>query len=437
MRHQSLQVVRSIVLAMILVSPAACGTGGPASQVASGSPASQAATGSSATQSPGHPSTAPRGTDSSSPAPAPTGGGSACTVEGMTGPDPAPADLLDPAGTWFGMGIDWGADSVAAVAARMGAGHTPAAWVQFVGFPIADADRANLDGFYRQVRSVGGIALLTLQPNGGLATVTTAAADVLARLLAAYRTCGVSTLLRFAHEMNGTWYPWAQDPAAYVAAFRTVAASVHRLAPGTAMLWAPNSADGYPFTGGRYAAAPGSAAFAALDTNHDGRLTSADDAYAPYWPGDDAVDWVGMSLYDWGNSYPWGANAIPPPGRFAGLLTGTSGVSSGTHVDFYATYAQGHRKPMAIAETAAFWRPGGGGASEQAIKQAWWRQVFSSDTAASFPRIHLIGWFEWRKLETEVNAIVDWRLAARPDLVAQFLADLPAGRLRFAPASGS
>jgi hypothetical protein len=437
MRRPSLQAMRSIVLVVILVSPAACGTAGSVSQPVRGSPASQAATGSSASHEPVHRASAPGTTDGAAPGPSTPGPATACTVEGMTGPNPTPADLLDPAGTWFGMGIDWGADSVAAVASRMGTSHTPAAWTQFVGFPIADADRANLDGFYRQVRSVGGIALLTLQPNGGLATVTIAAADALARMLAAYRACGVSTLLRFAHEMNGTWYPWGQDPVAYVAAFRTVAASVHRLAPGTAMLWAPNSADGYPFTGGRYAAAPGSAAFVALDTNHDGRLTAADDAYAPYWPGDDAVDWVGMSLYHWGNSYPWGANAVPPPGRFAGLLTGTSGVSSGSQVDFYATYAKGHHKPMAIAETAAFWRPGGGGASEQAIKQAWWRQVFSSEIAAAFPAIHLIGWFEWRKVETEVNAVVDWRLTARPDLVAQFLADLPPGRLRFALASGS
>jgi hypothetical protein len=437
MRHQSMQVMRAVVLAAVLASPAACGAAAPGSQAAPRPSPSQAAIGSAASPTIVPSASTPGTNMHSASAPAASTGASACTVEGMTGPNPTPADLLHPAGTWFGMGIDWGTDSVAAVASRMGAGRTPAAWVQFVGFPIADADRANLDGFYRQVRSVGGLALLTLLPTAGLAAVTTAAADALARMLAAYRACGVSTLLRFAHEMNGTWYPWGQDPVAYVAAFRMVAASVHRLAPGTAMLWAPNSADGYPFTGGRYAAAPGSAAFAALDTNHDGRLTSADDAYAPYWPGDDAVDWVGMSLYHWGNSYPWGANAIPPPGRFAGLLTGSSGVSSQTQVNFYATYAQGHDKPMAIAETAAFWRPGGGGASEQAIKQAWWRQVFSAETAASFPRIHLIGWFEWRKFETEVNAVVDWRLTARPDLVAQFLADLPPGRMRFAPASGS
>jgi hypothetical protein len=334
------------------------------------------------------------------------------------------------------MGIDWAGDSVGAVSSRLGPSHTPAAWVDFVEFPFTAADHTNLDAFYAQVRSVGGIAVLTLMPNGGLSTVTPSAADDLARLLAGYRGCGVPTLVRFAHEMNGTWYAWGQDPVAYVAAFRVIAAAVHRLAPGSAMLWAPNSADGYPFSGGQYDARPGTAAFVALDTNHDGRLTAADDPYAPYWPGDDAVDWVGMSLYHWGNSYPWGANDVPPPTQFAELLTGSGGVAGEPAPDFYAVYAEGHHKPMAIVETAALWRPAGGGASELAVKQPWWRQVFSVGTATSYPLIHLIGWFEWRKPETEVNDIVDWRLTARPDLVRQFLADLPAGWLRFAPASG-
>ena len=364
---------------------------------------------------------------------APDSAASTCSIPGASGPGPAPADLLHPAGTWFGMAIDWSSDSVATVSARLGAGHTPAAWVNFVTFPIPRADRGNLDAFYAQVRSAGGIAVLTLQPNGGLGTVTPAAAMDLARLLAGYRACGVSTIVRFAHEMNGSWYPWGQDPVAYVAAFRTVAAAVHRAAPGNAMLWAPNSGDGYPFTGGQYGARPGTSAFSALDTDHDGRLTGSDDPYAPYWPGAAAVDWVGMSLYHWGNSYPWGANDVPPAQQFTDLLTGRRGVSAGSSPDFYATWAQGHHKPLAIVETAAFWRPDAGGASELAVKQAWWRQVFSAATAQRFPLIRLIGWFEWRKLETEVHAVVDWRLTAEPGLVEQFLADLPAGRLRFAP----
>ena len=44
--------------------------------------------------------------------------------------------------------------------------------------------------------------------------------------------------------------------------------------------------------------------------------------------------------------------------------------------DFYATYADGHDKPMAITETAALYDPAGRGAVRAAaIKQAWWRQV--------------------------------------------------------------
>ena len=327
------------------------------------------------------------------------------------------------------MGLDWGTDSVAAVRDRVGPDLTPAVWVQFAQVPLRPEDRASLDGFIAQVRSVGGLALITLEPTAGLATVDAASAAAVADLLAGYRACGVGIILRFAHEMNGSWYAWDQDPTAYVAAFRQFATVIHERAPGVAMLWAPNSGSGYPFLGGPYAAKPGSAAANALDTNHDGNLTAADDPYAPYWPGDDAVDWVGISAYHWGNTYPWGANVVPHDGAFAAMLTG-----GGSGYDFYATWAIGHHKPMAVVETAAFWRPSGGGASELAIKQAWWRQVFSETTQRDFSDIHLIGWFEWRKLETEVNDVVDWRLTANPKVLAAFASDLPAGGwLRFAP----
>jgi soluble lytic murein transglycosylase-like protein len=67
------------------------------------------------------------------------------------------------------------------------------------------------------------------------------------------------------------------------------------------MLWAPNYGGGYPFASGQYNALPGTSDFALLDTNHDGVLNMSDDPYLPYYPGDDAVDWVGMSLYHWGS----------------------------------------------------------------------------------------------------------------------------------------
>jgi hypothetical protein len=49
-------------------------------------------------------------------------------------------------------------------------------------------------------------------------------------------------------------------------------------APNTVVVWAPNYSYGYPF--GMQLPANASDA-AALDTNHDGIFTAADDAYSP------------------------------------------------------------------------------------------------------------------------------------------------------------
>ena len=89
-----------------------------------------------------------------------------------------------------------------------------------------------------------------------------------------------------------------------------------------------------------------------------------------------------MSAYHFGNTYPWGANVVPRPGAFATLLHGST---DGTP-DFHATWAIGRGKPMAIVETAALWRPTGGGASERAIKQGWWRQATPPRRIAASPQ---------------------------------------------------
>ena len=33
-----------------------------------------------------------------------------------------------------------------------------------------------------------------------------------------------------------------------------------------------------------------------LDTNNNGVLDAGDDAFSPYYPGDDVVDWIGLSI---------------------------------------------------------------------------------------------------------------------------------------------
>lgn len=246
---------------------------------------------------------------------------SQCTV--TRGTELAPAS-----GILSGVNLDWEQETLQEYSD--GLGRRPAVVVSFTQFPFTAADETNLEAAYQQVRADGGILLLTLEPRKGLAAVTQAVTDKLAGTLDRFNKAGVPVIVRFAHEMNGSWYEWGQQPAEYKAAFRRVAGSVHRLAPGSATMWAPNYGGGYPFTGGAHQAVAGTGAYTALDTDRNGEVTGADDPYAPYYPGDDAVDWVGMSLYHWGNTHPWGANVVPEPGKFLQQLTGPTTAPAAT-----------------------------------------------------------------------------------------------------------
>ncbi|TLM88207.1 glycoside hydrolase family 26 protein [Pseudarthrobacter sp. NamE5] len=343
------------------------------------------------------------------------------------------AEMVPETGTLFGVNLDWQAKPLAAYAADLG--RKPAVSVSFTGFPYTGQEKVDLQRAVQQIRADGQMMLLTLEPVNGLAAVTPDSAEALARDLAQFNADGVPVIVRFAHEMNGSWYPWSQQPALYIMAFRTLAEAVHTHAPGSAMMWAPNYGGGYPFAGGQYETKPGTGDFTALDTDADGALTMNDDAYAPYYPGNDAVDWVGMSLYHWGLEYPWGENELPEPGKFADQLTGNYVGANGDDSllpDFYQVYGEAHGKPVAVPETAALFAPGAGGEGELPIKQAWWEQLFDPATATRFPQLKMINWFEWDKEEVEVKGRVDWTVTNTPDVRDAFTAALP-DWLRYGP----
>jgi hypothetical protein len=337
-----------------------------------------------------------------------------------------PSEAFPAEGVAFGVNPDWGSETLEqfTVATQL----QPAAAVSFTAVPLSGTDRENVRAAAQQVARTGGVLVLTLEPHDGLAAVTDVVVEDVVALLAEINGDGVPVLLRFAHEMNGSWYPWGQQPAAYVETFRRVASAVHAHAPGTQTMWAPNYGGGYPFPVGEHVAQPGTPDFAALDTDGDGVLTAADDPYAPYYPGDDAVDWVGMSLYHWGEVYPWGEDAVPEPTKFVDQLTGTYVGLSGDESavpDFAADYADARDKPLAVPETAAFVTAGADDATHVQIKQAWWRQVLADDVRERLPRLRLVNWFDWDKHETEVGAEVQWSLSGKPEVAAAFRADLP------------
>lgn len=329
----------------------------------------------------------------------------------------------------FGAQLDWSAadpDSYSEAFAR-----SPMTYGKFVDFPFTAGIRASVDTAAEQVAAHNGILFLTLEPKDGLASVTPESLSRLTEDLTRWNSQGTPIMVRFAHEMNGSWYAWGQQPTAFITAFRAVAAAVHE-APDSSMVWSPNDGAGYPFPGGKYETKPGTTDFALLDTNHDGRLSESDDMYAPYWPGNDAVDWVGLSLYHFGEAYPWGANVVPEPTKFADKLTGdyrNAKLDQRAVPNFYTEYADGHNKPMVISETAAAYNPVGSpntARTERDIKQAWWQQVFSDDTHQRFPRIHMINWFEQQKVETDFTSTpIPWGVEYKRDLRIAFREWLP------------
>ena len=208
--------------------------------------------------------------------PSPTAAAAACEAMDRR-------DLVPDTGALFGVNLDLHSKPLADYARDLG--HKPAVSVSFTGFPYTAQEKVDLQRAVEQIRANGQMMLLTLEPMGGLSAVTPEAAQALAADLAEFNNDGVPVLVRFAHEMNGSWYPWSQQPARYIEAFRTLAGEVHAQAPGSAMMWAPNYAGGYPFAGGQFEAKPGTPEFAALDTDSDGALTMSDDSYAPSIPG--------------------------------------------------------------------------------------------------------------------------------------------------------
>jgi len=99
------------------------------------------------------------------------------------------------------------------------------------------------------------------QPEEGLDKVTEPVVRSYARALAEY---GRPVFLRFGNEMNQNGVAWYGNPELYKEKFRLVARIMREEAPNVAMVWAPN-------------------------------YVGAD--FMAYYPGDEWVDWVGVSAY--------------------------------------------------------------------------------------------------------------------------------------------
>jgi hypothetical protein len=203
--------------------------------------------------------------------------------------------------------------------------------------------------------------------------------DVLTSWAEGARTVGKPVLLRFAHEMNGDWYPWsgvkngggtldgygspdlADGPERYVAAYRYVHDFfIEHGADNVLWVWCPN------------------APFEVMEQS-----LGAWNRAAAYYPGDDYVDWLCFDGYNWG-SLAFGQ-------QFNARWLSFTEIFGSSYAELKAITAD---KPILIGEFAS--------TEDGGDKAAWIRAAFQA-IQQDFPQIRGLVWFHIAK-ET------DWRI---------------------------
>lgn len=379
-------------------------------------------------------------------------GAAAPAVAAGVGADDTPPSVPDAGSPWFGPGLDWSDDLPADYAERLGT--TPSLYAQHVDYPLGGEDTTYLRDFLQQSATQGAVAVLTLEPQVPLGELTaTDAADLAEELTRAHEKYDVFVMVRFAPEMNGSWVSWGQQPVAYVDAFSVVAEAVHDATEHAAMVWSPVYGSGYPF-GRAYGAVDlrSDRETAVLDTDGDGDVDVADDAYGPYYPGDDVVDWVGLTLYHFGDEYDaptfdtddgvgpdaqeepvaFDLNSLPRADEVRSRFEETWGYGDErARTPFYERFAEQTGKPF-LMETAALWTPDSEGDSEHDIKTTWWRQVFAA--LDDYPLVRAISWLETGRPEAEAEGLdVEWGATRTERLARDLRADLAASGIETGP----
>jgi Glycosyl hydrolase family 26 len=164
---------------------------------------------------------------------------------------------------------------------------------------------------------------------------------------------GRPIFLRFAHEMNGDWFPWGRgrggnSPRIYRRAWRHLV-RIFRAegADNVKWVWAPNVNNGsYPF--------------------------------GQFYPGDDWVDWVGLDGFNWGKDGEW---------RSFTEIFGTS----------YEALGRLTTRPVIVAET---------GSSESGGDKSAWTSSALRREIPRFSRIAAVVWFSepFEGVDTRVNS---------------------------------
>lgn len=158
--------------------------------------------------------------------------------------------------------------------------------------------------------------------------------------------------LRFASEMNGDWVPYHGDPKKYIEKFRLVAKVMHEEAPNVAMVWCP----------------------------FETPVSIMND----YYPGDEAVDWVGVNIY----SVPYWNDDPKQPAAWRNPADALRYV--------YETYSEKH--PIMICEYAASHRSSLDQMDRSELARTKMAQFYSA-LPRIYPRVKAVCWLSMNAIK--------------------------------------
>ena len=264
-------------------------------------------------------------------------------------------------------GLNAPGDVAAVEAWRAQVGRLPAVWSIYQGwtgwnqFPVQQAQSA---------QQMGGRLMVTWEPwngakrdpNWSCRRVADGAYDPYIRQYArAVKSSGAPVLIRLAHEMNGDWYPWGtayvgdqarnngNSPADYVKMWQRVV-RIFRVegARNASWVWTPNIV------------------YQTLVNSYERQRDDLEDLY----PGDEWVDWIGLSIYNDGARRPWRS--------FSQLFDGSYGIVTALT-----------NKPMMVAELGVTEQ----GAPRGQSKAQWISDAFLREIPSRYPRVRLVNYF--------------------------------------------
>jgi hypothetical protein len=231
---------------------------------------------------------------------------------------------------------------------------------QFISWAYSSVTFLTLQQDCNEILDYGAYPMITWEPDCKNADIAAGLRDsYIESWAASIKNWKKPLFIRLMHEMNASWYVWGlgnsgNTAESYIAAWRYVVDKFNSIGTSNVTwVWCPN--------------------------------VDPLDKIGVCYPGDDYVDWMGIDVYNWGSSYPWGRN-LP----FIQILAAP-----------YQVLTSLSSKPIMMAEYSSVDTVFG-------VDKAEWTSNALIKIKSDFPAVKAALWYSEIKVQDGIT--FDWRI---------------------------